>query len=371
MCVVRIWITSGFFQFHGRAESKPQFLKSVPSLNYVAWERFTNRRFTSAPNWRLCYMWAASARVSSCLLIHLLALVSLSQLWPCACQQSQPLTLSLPRRCGSDPTDPWRDEAQIWVIWRERTESAKTVDLRVNLNNGHFLITYVWYKWSARGYFLNEGHVNKVASSVTAETGTWRPHNDSEDVLSFSYKPFCCTAFTVLQTMVQKLTEAECLVKLRNQYCSNLLKPGCILDDFLSLDLLRRHGLEDTQSKRDLFRRNVLPDESGGQLLADWVTVSIHAQQKSLWDNRSNRQQVVKMHEAEVHVFSEPVLLWDTLRWLRQKWRSRKDGKCLSSATRTPQRKLIETTSIHIPQFLGARTNEMMLTIVEWIRKRI
>ena len=34
-------------------------------------------------------------------------------------------------------------------------------------------------------------------------------------------------------------------------------------------------------------------------------------------------------------------LFGDTLRWLRQKWRSRKDGKCISSTTRTPQRKLI------------------------------
>ena len=105
--------------------------------------------------------------------------------------------------------------------------------------------------------------------------------------------------------MDQKLTEAEGLFKLRNQYSSNLLKPGYILDDLLSLHHLRRHGLEDTQCKTDFFEGIFHQMKSVGQLPTGWVTVSSHARQKSWWDNRSNRQQVVKMHETEVHVFSE------------------------------------------------------------------
>ena len=51
---------------------------------------------------------------------------------------------------------------------------------------------------------------------------------------------------TVLQTMTQKMTYAECIYKVRIQYVPEWLKSECILCDSLSFDQLRNHDFEDT-----------------------------------------------------------------------------------------------------------------------------
>ena len=203
MCIVCIWITSVFSTFMVVLKSKPQFVKWVPSLNCFAWERFTNRRFTSTPNWRMCYIWAASARV-----VHSFSFTY----WH----------LCLPHVLAN------------------------------NLNRSLFLFTRRWSKsWRKQNVLLNSG-INTA------------------------------------------------------QICWNQITLWMICFLWINCaDMVSR-----TLKARVTFRRNVPPDESGGQLLADWVTVSIHVQQKSWWDNRSNRQQVVNMHEAEVHVFSETSTFW-------------------------------------------------------------
>ena len=82
--------------------------------------------------------------------------------------------------------------------------------------------------------------------------------------------------------MAPKMTDAECIDKLWD---------GCILIDVLSLDKLRNHGLKYTKSKRD-FPAGILHLNAEGNFL-----------QIGLFDN-----ELSKMHETKVHVFSDSVL---------------------------------------------------------------
>ena len=63
---------------------------------------------------------------------------------------------------------------------------------------------------------------------------------------AFLEKNFSYSAFTVLQTMTQKMTDAECIDKIRNQCSSEWLESECIIWDLPSLDQLRNHDFEDT-----------------------------------------------------------------------------------------------------------------------------
>ena len=76
---------------------------------------------------------------------------------------------------------------------------------------------------------------------------------DSYDVRNFSHKPSSDTAFIVLQTMAQKITEAECVDKMWNQYSFFFLKSSCILNDLAFLYQLRNHELTCTREKRNLL----------------------------------------------------------------------------------------------------------------------
>ena len=84
---------------------------------------------------------------------------------------------------------------------------------------------------------------------------------------AFWHKPFSCIAFTVLQTMAQMMTEAECIGKMWINPLQNDWHQVCILSDLVTLDQLRNHDFENTQCKSDFPAGMLHQMDAEGNLL--------------------------------------------------------------------------------------------------------
>ena len=158
-------------------------------------------------------MWAASARVSHSFSFthwHLCLWVNWTMCLPKISTAHSFSSETMRQRSN------WsmKDEARFEACDANAPRRLRTVDLRVNLNNGQFLIKYVWTSGSACVFFSPKGTLTKLQFQsllkLAHDVNTMIQRMSSV----FRTNPYCCTADTFHQTMVQQLTEAECLVKI-------------------------------------------------------------------------------------------------------------------------------------------------------------
>ena len=116
------------------------------------------------------------------------------------------------------------------------------------------------------------------------------------------------------------------------------LKSEFILCDLLSLDQLHNHVFEDSQKQMEPSRLNTISDDSGGQSSADWVgrfksceTRFMSQLTELTSDYRKYTRQKFTSSQILFHV-------WEIIRWHSKGPCPRKDGKDISSTTKTSQR---------------------------------
>ena len=126
-----------------------------------------------------------------------------------------------------------------------------------------------------------------------------RPY-ESNDINSFSHKPFSCSAFGKLQAMSQVTTQAESVDQIRNQYAPNVLKSGCALSDHLTLEQLRNHEFIFTQDHRNLLAGMLFSLKAERDLLHVDTSSQILRKQRLRETIGPFDGEVFKMHEAEV-----------------------------------------------------------------------
>ena len=87
------------------------------------------------------------------------------------------------------------------------------------------------------------------------------------------------------------------------------MKSGCVLIDVVTLDQWRNHDFVDTQSKRDFLVGVIYLMNAEGHLLQIESPFQILRNREVCETRGPNDNELSKMHEAEVHVFSNS-LLW-------------------------------------------------------------
>ena len=99
--------------------------------------------------------------------------------------------------------------------------------------------------------------------------------------------------------MSQMMTNAKCIDEMWDQYSSKVLKSCGILSEIVTLDQLRNHEFKGTEDKRDLL---------AGKLFAMSAEGKSCESKKVCETIRPFDQELLKMHDAQVHVFSDSVL---------------------------------------------------------------
>ena len=113
---------------------------------------------------------------------------------------------------------------------------------------------------------------------------------ESNDVRSFSRKPFSCSAFGKLQAMSEAVTQPKNVEQIWSQYASE------VLNQVESRDFGRVEQLWVSVYSRqeESFCRHALSPESGGKLLASSYFISNVRKTQNLWDNLSFRRRIVE-----------------------------------------------------------------------------
>ena len=128
---------------------------------------------------------------------------------------------------------------------------------------------------------------------------------ESNEVRCSSRKPFSCSALAKHQAMSQVITQTESVHQTWCQYASNVLKLCCVLDNHLTFEQLNNYEFNCTQDKRTLLAGMLYLQKAEGNLLQVDNPSQILREQNVCQTNSHFDGELSKMHEAEVHVFSE------------------------------------------------------------------
>ena len=111
--------------------------------------------------------------------------------------------------------------------------------------------------------------------------------------------------------MSQVMTQPENVDQIWSQYVSEVLTSGCAPDGHLTLEPLSNYDVQCTQDKRDLLAWMLYLQKAEGNLLQ--VDTSSQILRKHMVCETVNPfdGEVSKMHDAEVHVFSYSVYVWE------------------------------------------------------------
>ena len=93
-----------------------------------------------------------------------------------------------------------------------------------------------------------------------------RPY-ESDDVRSFSRKPFSCSTSAKPQAMFQVTTQTESVDQMCVQYATKVLKSCGVLDNHLTFQQLSNHELNCTQDKRYLLAGMLFAQKTEENLL--------------------------------------------------------------------------------------------------------
>ena len=209
-------------------------------------------------------------------------------------------------------------------------------------------------------YLRTDGRLADVLTKGMVTTMQWhsvltlwqlrRPY-ESSDVRSFSREPFFCTASAKPQAMSQVITQAEFVDQMWDQHSSKVLKPGCTLDNDLTLEQLSKHESICTQDKRDLLAR---------------MLFAMHAEGRSktgLRDSWSRRHRIVENARSR----SSRLLRFCSVygktggEHARRKLQQ-KGGRSTSSNTRHPQKEKVENNfKSDSTYFSVPKTHEIVL----------
>ena len=108
--------------------------------------------------------------------------------------------------------------------------------------------------------------------------------------------------------MSQVRTQTEKVDQMWGEYALKVLKSVCILDGHLTLEQLSNYEFHCTQDKRDLLAGMLHLQKEKGNLLQVDTSARILTKQRVCETNSPFVTELSKMHDAEVHVFSDSVL---------------------------------------------------------------
>ena len=209
------------------------------------WRRFTHGWIGTSSSLGLCLKHCPVSQprgtlsvthaIESCRLIHILALDFWSQAWPRSTQHSQQFTLN--------PTVPVQRQMRQWSKCSKKDEAqtwGTSKKHRVNLD-------WLFERLNLDRYFFGKIRATKRSIGGYVDKGTVSPLKRtyaSNDVRSFSRKPFSCSALGKPQAMSQvndtnreRWREMESL----RFYASKVLKSSGALDIHLTLEQLRKY----------------------------------------------------------------------------------------------------------------------------------
>ena len=119
---------------------------------------------------------------------------------------------------------------------------------------------------SSGGYFDTRNvHLHAIAFIVDSVAN--QTTFESNDVRSFSRKPFGRSAEAKHQAMPQVMTQAENIDQIWSQYAQKVLKSGCALRNHLTLEQLSNNEFHCSQHKRDLLAGMLFVQKAEGNLL--------------------------------------------------------------------------------------------------------
>ena len=290
------------FEFHGCAKSKPQFLTQVYTwmvcqlfnLGSVCWKRCP----VSQPRGTL--------RVTSATKVIPSHSYSDNRVF----ESVDHVPLNIPNSTHSTQFFMFEDTAAvIHVINRGRTPNRRHVTRRhkvdldwlcESVDSDHSMLIEHMRTSDQLADMLTKGIFTTMQWHLFLIWWQIRRPYESNDVNSFSHKPFSCSAFGKLQAMSQVTTQAESVDQIRNQYAPNVLKSGCALSDHLTLEQLSNHEFIFTQDHRNLLAGMLFSLKAERDLLHVDTSSQILRKQRLRETIGPFDGEVFKMHEAEV-----------------------------------------------------------------------
>ena len=148
-----------------------------------------------------------------------------------------------------------------------------------------------------------------------------------------------------------------------NQCSSKILKSGCILIDLVALYQLRNHDSEDARSKSHFLAGMLFTMGAEGNLLQIQSPCQILRNKKGVWDDWSNRQRVVEVFSDSVLSLEMQAMNMQEVKFT-ERWNEHLE--CCQGSAKGSEGK---HTQFIFHLFPGAKTNENVFEIVEWIRQ--